>query len=292
MAYIRFSIKSVSASLTDNTIRITCTKTIDADSVTQESVILANKASHEIAYFSGIDVDEDTITLHLAKSPIVNSDYTLIVQDSIKDIVGESLISGLFRSVRFKSEITSTITLLTPADFEVVASPTFSWKEEGAAPVNRYRLQIAEENAFYNIVHDSVVEGKTQVELSGIKDGQYYIRIRAESGEDFGNWSDVHTFLIRNSQAEDGGSKEPPQKQTDTKETDKPEDPDDSKKTTDTGVEIVDDTDTDDTKKPEDAVLSLLTQPNNGVTPVNFSFIFDSDINQEGIDVSIIRSDF
>lgn len=286
MAYIQFSIKTVFASLKDKTLTLECTKEVDPDTVSTDSVILANKGSHEILLFEP-KVDGKLITLHLNKTPEVNSDYNLIVQDSIEDIAGERLESALFRKIQFESEITSSIQILSPADFEVIPSPTFKWKEIGDSPVNEFRIQVAKENAFYNILYDTTVTGKTEVDLPDLEDGQYYFHIRAEHGDDVGNWSDTRTFLIRSAtdKKEDSSSSDPEQTQP------AEEEPNDTSTTTDSGI-VIDDDITPEKKEATDTVLSLLSQPESGETPLAFSFLFDTDINPEGIGISVIRSDF
>jgi len=275
MAYIQFSIESIDTILKKQRIVIHFTHEVDEDTVSTESIIVANKETHEVMDFDAV-VDQKDVFINLRKAPKVNSIYTLIVQDSVENIVGERLESSLFRKVLFESDVTSTISVLSPASFEVIKTPVLKWEEHGDNPTRLYRIQIAKENAFYNIVYDSVVEGKNEYELADLPDGQYYLHIRSEQGEEYGDWSEVRTFVIR------GNINAAP------KEDDEPVAPPLAVVDDNTGIVIEDLT----KETPLVTQLKMTAQPDNGLTLPSFTFMFDDDINPEGIEVSVIRSDF
>lgn len=276
MAYIQFSIESIHTSLKEQSIKIHFTHEVDEDSVSTDTVIVANKETHEVMDFDVI-VDQKDVIIKLRKAPKVNSPYTLIVQDSVLNIVGDRLESSLFRKIEFASSVTSTVSILSPASFEVIKTPVFKWAEKASDPgelTGLYRIQIAEENAFYNICYDAVVEGKSEYECAGLADGQYYMHIRAERGEEYGDWSETRTFIVRGSEVI------PPQ-------DDSPA-PAPVTVSDETGIVIDDTTE----EVPLVTYIKLTGQPDNGVTPPSFNFMFDTDINPEGIEISVIRSDF
>lgn len=287
MAYIQFSVTSIETSLKDSSITICCSHDVDAATVTEDRIILTNKETHEVADYTA-DVDGKIITLKLRNNPKVNSTYNLIIQDTIKDIVDDPLEASLFRHIVFKSEVVSNVAILSPADFEVISSPSFKWKEtadKAEGLTGLYRLQIATENAFYHIECDTVITAQTeadlpnkvwecQTELASLDDGQHYVRIRPENGEEYGDWSPVRTFMLRKGEKKESD----PSPSSKEKETD------------DGGISFTDLTVAD---VKLEGTLTLIIQPENGETPEqSFTYLFDQAIDASNASATIIRSDF
>ena len=68
-------------------------------------------------------------------------------------------------------------------------------RDKRRKPVLEYRLQISDNINFNPIEIDTVVVNKQRIGFPKLKNQQqYYIRIRVESGNEFGKWSDVATF--------------------------------------------------------------------------------------------------
>lgn len=281
MAYIRFAVISVSTDLQTQSVYITFNKQLDTDTVTLTNLMIAsqhknNKASlglvTDLATFD-IDTTDDlkTIILRFHDTPEINTDYALLLREGIADLEGTSLEHTLFRYVRFESTITSKVNLISPANFEKVTDLTLTWEETGSELTNCYRVQVSTENVFHVILIDSVVSDKTSVSLSGqLGPGQYYYRIRPETTEEYGTWSEVRTFIIE-----------------DTDPIKTIQQPDETA-VVETDIEpVIEDWTTD---RPDR--ITLETGPDNGVTPLSFMFRFSEDIVSNTITVSVIRSDF
>ena len=271
MAEFKFSVLSINSSLKEQSVFIECALDIDEDSVNADNIILMNKETKAIALFDAI-VDGRIIQLKLRNWAAPNQKYTLIVQAGIKSVVGDTLESSLFRNFTFASEITTTASFLSPVNFETITDMNFSWAESGEKPIGDFYIEIASDNAFYNIVQKLAAPGIKNVTLADIPEGQYYARIRVQRGEQYGVWSDTITFVKK-------GSLAPVQPPTPTD----PESPGDE---TVLPVEIEDDT-----VIVKDTTIDTKAVPENGVTPLTFTFAFDEDISPEGIEISIIRSD-
>lgn len=274
MAYIKFCVIAVETSLRDQSVYITFNKEVDSDSLNYQNIILAcnNLVTSPLAAYDIIlGKDLKTLCLKFVDSPVVNQPYILILQDKILDLEGNNLDKSLFRNVTFKSSVTSSITINSPANFEVITSQTFSWTETGDNLVNSYRLQVSTDTGFHNLEVNSLIKDQTSVTLGApLKVGQYFFRVRAEQDNMFGVWSEIYTFLIQKS-SEDNEEK-PTDGSSATENDDVPVE--------DLVGDILDDK------------LVLLEQPSNGITPASFSFLFSDSLDPSDIKVSVIRSDF
>ena len=276
MAYIKFCIIAVETSLKDQSIYVTFNKEIDTDTISLQNVILAvnDTVTAPVANFQ-IIVNDDlkTVKLLLTDTPVVNLPYILVIRDTVKDLEGNNLDKSLFRNVTFKSNVTSDITVNNPANFEIITDQTFSWEETGDNPVNSYRLQVSSDTGFHNVQVDTLIKDKQSITLGAmLKPGQYFFRIRAEQGEEFGLWSQTRTFLVQQAdEYEEEGINDEQQESSNNEET------------------VVEDLVGD----IKDDRIVVEERPVNGVTPsTSFMFLLSEDISDEGITVSVIRSDF
>ena len=276
MAEMNFSIIAINASLKQKSVFIECALDIDEDTVSSSSVILLNKTTNSVELCDFV-VDGHIIQAKMKNDPQPGDTYTILVQGTIESVVGDKLESALFREFSFKSEVVSEVTLLSPANFERINKASFKWEEHGQALTNVYELQIAKENAFYNIVIQSTIADSTTFEAPELEAGQFYVRVRAIKGTEYGRWSEVSTFMFEKPAAVP--SNPDPAPASDDSDVivppAKPEDPD-------APVIIVD-----------DAVLTLNELPTNGVTPSgSFSFVFSEDIDIDNAEIRMYRSDF
>ena len=297
MAYIKFSITTIETDLKDQSIYINFNKEYDSDTISHESILIALKSesrNNTLLYDYDIIFSDDlkTVQLKFKSSPEVNSEYVLIIQNTILDLEGKALDKSLFRSVVFKSTVTSDIKLLSPTNFEVIKDKTFKWDEVGEEKFNFYRLQVSTDTNFYNILVDITISDKKEITLGQqIVPGQYFYRIRAEESENYGRWSETRTFLIN--QTEEIPEEVTPTEEPSTSENDdiSEEDPHTDDPITlhdnETGV-VIEDLVNEEQKLP----INIIDQPKNGETPASFSFMFDQNIDPNSIKVSVIRSDF
>ena len=275
MAYIKFCIVAVETSLKDQSIYVTFNKEIDTDTISLQNVVLAvnNTVTAPVTNFK-IIVGEDlkTVKLLLTESPTVNIPYVLVIRDTVQDLEGNNLDKSLFRNVMFNSNVTSEVTVNSPANFEIITDQTFSWKETGDNLVYSYRLQISSDTGFHNIQVDTLIKDKQSITLGAkLEPGQYFFRIRVEQGEEFGLWSQIRTFLVQQSNEYEEESVSEDQQDTEDTET------------------VIEDL----VRDIKDDRIIVEEGPVNGVTPTtSFTFLLSEDIKSEGITVSVIRSDF
>jgi len=274
MAYIKFCILAVETDLKEQSIIVQFNKQVDTDTVTPKNVYVTlneNNMSTTVPVDIIVDDSLQVLQIKFKETPIINQQYTLLIQDTVLDLEGNQLEYSLFRNVVFNSTVISDIELLSPSNYEVVKSVATSWEELGDSPVNRYRLQVSTDTAFHNIQVNSIVVGKTEVEFSTeLTKGQYFWRVRAETKDEYGSWSEIRTFLL---------STEPSEVGTITH--------DESDDIPDETAPIIEDL-----VSENENSLVLLQGPESGSTLQSFLFNFSEDIDISDMKVSIIRSDY
>jgi len=284
-----FSIVSVKTSLLDNAIIITFSKDIDPDSVSPDNIYVMNHDSRASVPFD-IEVDEDfvKITSKLGFEP--NTDYTILIQPGICDLVGTELSDPLIRQVHFGGDVTNTVKVVEPIDFEIVHEVALRWEEYDkkgklipAKDIkDAFEVQIAHENAFYNVVCSTItLAGDIDVSLKEpIEEGQYYFRVRARQGEQFGRWSNVGTFIFKKQEEKPAPEPTPIPPKDDEPVEDEPQ-----PERTDGGITIIDfATNKGVLEKPS---YSLTTEAGD----TNFQFMFDEPVDISDMKIQIRRSD-
>lgn len=201
--YREFGITKISTSLSEKNIHIEFSLDVDPDTVTSDTIAVMEKESRRILDFA-INTNRNIVVLTLNEWPKADTEYIIRIQSGIQSIVEDNLPDSLQRAIIFKSEVTSAIEIISPAQHEETESLLFSWREVKSddlesSLVYSYYLEVAKENAFYNIVRKTTVEGQQEIKLLGVEPGQYYVRIRAQKGASYGKWSETITFIVVNS---------------------------------------------------------------------------------------------
>ena len=253
--YLKFDVVSVATSLTDKKVFIEMSLDVDDATVSKSSITLCERLSGRLVDYDFV-VDNKIIELTLKDWPTPNIEHLLVVQSDILAVTEEPLTAALKRSIVFTSEITSSVIVTSPSNYEEINALALTWIEKpvdkDTAPTNSYYLEVASENTFYNVVRYSTVYGKTEILLSGVPDDQYYVRVRAQDGDQYGRWSDVITFLFK-----DG-----------------------------TIPVVVED----DPIFNQDLIITM--KPDNGVTPASFLIEFDEELDPSAaISVVVLRRD-
>lgn len=251
--YREFGIIGIYTNLVDRTIQIEFTLDLDPDSASLDSLVLCDKETARIIP-ANIAVSKKTITMHLQEWPEAEKEYLLRIQSGIRSIVDDELPDSLQRVIVFKSEVLSTVNIISPSHHEVLHELQIKWEEIGAegkedSLVSSYYLEIAKENAFYNIVRATEITDKQEIQLTDIEVGQYYLRIRAQKNGEYGRWSEIITFLIQEANEDEEVNEEP----------------------------IFEDE------------LELVSQPINGETPSSFIFVFDEEIDIENMPSIVVK---
>lgn len=255
--YQKFDLLGITASLKDKKVYIECTLDVDEDSVTVDTITLTGRGSNRIMIYDLV-VNGSIIELDLKEWPVPNVEYMLVVQTGIKSITDEPLSAALKRKIVFPSEITSTVVITSPSNYEEINTLNLVWTEKLAKEdmelVNSYYIEVAKENAFYNLVIATHVYDKNEISLADIPEGQYYVRMRAQEGDQYGRWSEVITFVYK--------SKKP---DIPTPNPDGDDDP------------------------VYDEKLIVVSGPINGETPTSFLIEFDEMLDIEGIEIIVTR---
>lgn len=278
MSEYRFGITGINADLHTQDIEIAFSLHLDEDTLSAQNIILTvnDKGAQRVVPFELL-VDERVVTLHLNEWAVPNQEYTLLIQPGVESVTGERLDSAVVRNFIFTSAVSSEVEIANPADFEKVSLIHIDWAETGKSPTGNYYLEIAQDAAFYNIVRKTETSN-TAYDTGDLDAGQYFVRVRAQNSEqDYGCWSDVHTFLYAPVSSDDGAIVPP-----DDSGADDDGSTSDDTTPSDGPVVIID--------KPDS--FTIQTVPDNGITPPHFDFVFSSNINITGAKVEITREAF
>lgn len=197
--YNEFSIESVLTVLPLKKVVITTNFTIDAETVNHSSVRLVRISDASLEEYK-IDVNEKTIELTLTNDlEKENAKFMLIIR-KIKDKLGRNLSAMFNKEISFEPAYKKILKITSPSDGITLRSLDVDIKLEAASgetEESKHRIEVSSDMAFYNVTNSILID-ELETRVTVPKDGQYYIRSRAESetGECFGLWSDVKTFNV------------------------------------------------------------------------------------------------
>lgn len=197
--YKEFALVDMEVNPTEKQIKLFFTGNVDPDTINSDTIAMVHAESQKIHRLK-FRTSKKIVIITVLDEINPGEEYRLDINKTIKDIVGAKLQSSLIRHVYFNTNIYSNVRILSPANYELVDG-TFmcEWQEilrdKRRKPILEYRLQIADNINFNPIEIDTVVVNKQRIGFPKLKNQQqYYIRIRVESGNEFGKWSDVATF--------------------------------------------------------------------------------------------------
>lgn len=197
--YKEFALVDMEVNPTEKQIKLFFTGNVDPDTINSDTIAMVHAESQKIHRLK-FRTSKKVVIITVLDEINPGEEYRLDINKTIKDIVGANLQSSLIRHVYFNTNIYSNVRILSPANHELVDG-TFmcEWQEilrdKRRKPILEYRLQIADNINFNPIEIDTVVVNKQRIGFPKLKNQQqYYIRIRVESGNEFGKWSDVATF--------------------------------------------------------------------------------------------------
>lgn len=197
--YKEFALVDMEVNPTEKQIKLFFTGNVDPDTINSDTIAMVHAESQKIHRLK-FRTSKKIAIITVLDEINPGEEYRLDINKTIKDIVGAKLQSSLIRHVYFNTNIYSNVRILSPANHELVDG-TFmcEWQEilrdKRRKPILEYRLQIADNINFNPIEIDTVVVNKQRIGFPKLKNQQqYYIRIRVESGNEFGKWSDVATF--------------------------------------------------------------------------------------------------
>lgn len=253
-----FTVNEINTEMRNKTITVNFAYDIDPASINDSTIQIRMRNSNEPVDYKA-NVEGRVVHIVLLNWPEPNQEYILRIE-KLKDILGNELESAARRKVTFKSNICSTINIISPSFNELLNDIYIKWEEiksdESHQLVNSYLIEIATDTNFYKLANSSYVQDKQEIILNDLSDGQYFLRIRAQKDDQYGFWSETVSFIVKN------------------KKEELPQD-----KTDDDPIFI----------KP----IQMLCYPTNGETPESFLFEFDCPIDSDFLDdIIVIRKEF
>lgn len=260
--YQEFAVSTIDTDIRVKTITINFSHDIDPASIDDSTIQIINRKTRDLMDYH-FEVNGKAISIKLMEWPFPNQEYILKVE-KLKNILGDTLVSGIRKKIIFESSLCSTIEIIKPAFNEVVDEIIVQWKEIKQDPkqdyVNSYYVEISSEANFYNIAYESIITDQDTIKFPSPKKGQYFVRCRVQKDDQYGFWSETITFLIDNTPAE-------------------PETIFDPEEDIDEPIFLED--------------IHIVTSPRNGETPKSILIEFDCEIDSDFLDnIVIIRRDY
>ena len=239
---------------------LTFTLDIDEDTVNDGSIYITKTEAgmQPLLMNAGIEsfsADGQSVTMKYHDFD-VNTKYEIHVTRKVKSIMDDPLEIEFVKQFVLPSSVDSTVKILSPVDFESVKKLELKLQETAGKSKktwNNFQVQVAVDVNFLDIALDTMLTDKVEAEFEDLKPArQYFLRARAVSGKEHGNWSDPVTFALQESVPVIPGAEPKPEKKDD-----------------DVPLIVGD--------------LELVGFPENGKTPQSFFFEFDDDLDEESI---------
>ena len=190
-----FCITSIFTDLSLRKVVIETNFKVDERTVNLETVQFVSCKSGLLENYK-LQVEDKNIVLTLNEWPSLEEEYMIKITD-IKDLLDRSLNSPVSKKIVFVTDIKSKVKVVKPVDNETLTTNTIEIEIKAISEEEQdlnYRFEISSDVAFFNIV-ETVVTKELATKVS-LKDGQYYLRTRAENEKDCGDWSEVINFLV------------------------------------------------------------------------------------------------
>lgn len=279
----KFQLLSVKPILKDKLIHLIFSLDLDEDTIPDNVYLMQEKPRRHVSCETV--VSGRTLDLRLKEWPVPNSTYSLIIEPGkIFSITENPLEDFLPIHFSFKSEVTSTVKIISPTNFEEITGDLkVTWQESGANPTLKYYVEVATENIFQNLVFKTAIDktinpdadNKYTFVLSSITEpGQYFIRVRAENNKEYGKWSEVISIVLPKEKTV------VPNPQPEEKEKPK-------------GPEILDLTKQENKKPLEPSIVETAKKViYQDELPKSFDIVFSIPVNIEDAKVKIERREF
>ena len=286
-----FNLLSIQSDASEKRIDLTFNFDIRPETVKGDSLVITRAQDDKHIPFR-YTVVNDLIRLDFDDWFTPNVEYFIVISKEIQNIIGHTLLHTIRRRLVFKTEITNKVKITSPYMYEKIDTLHFVLEDNGDIPCDRYYVEIAPENRFYNPIYKAEADGtEFEFHIPELKPGQYYIRVRAQQGEEYGPWSPVATFIYKEEPEPEfpiqpvGGDKDMPGAFDDLYNA---------------RTEILDENILAEQEETAEVIeveqdLEILAYPENGITPSNrqFVFEFDKEIDPDLIEsVIVIRKDF
>lgn len=197
--YNEFSIESILTVLSLKKVIIKTNFSIDEGTVNHSSVQIVRISDATLEDYT-IEVKEKTIELTLKNDPGQDNKKLLLRIRKVKDKLGRLLSAPVSKELSFEPEYKKILKIISPLDGTTLRSLDVDIKLEAASgetEESKYRIEVSSDTAFFNI-KNSILVDELETRITVPEDGQYYMRVRAESETEdcFGIWSEPITLVV------------------------------------------------------------------------------------------------
>lgn len=202
VSYSDFSVQEIITDKSEQTVIVKTNFKVDPESVTMDNVTLYNYDEAKLENYS-MSVDNKDIIIKLADPP-QDIRYYLKIKN-IKDALSRTLKTAINEYITFYLDVKTKVEILSPRSRETLNTKTVSirLKAVNPEPDTAFHIEIAADNVFFKDLHSldipsAQLDENNEIEINTVVDreGQIYIRARAEVDELPGDWSKTICFNI------------------------------------------------------------------------------------------------
>ena len=199
--YNEFSIQEVIPDLSNKRLIIITNFKVDPQTILPTNIALYNYDRTSLETYQLIP-DNKNIFVVMNDYPTNDTRYYLKIKD-LRDALGRTLKTEFNDYIIFKNEVKTKLEIVSPKSRETVKSRVIPMKikvtELDEEKATTCRIEFSSDNIFYNIlntVEQDIVNGEVSIDTTIEREGQIYVRARAERDNLVGDWSETICFNI------------------------------------------------------------------------------------------------
>ena len=199
--YNEFSIQEVIPDLSNKRLIIITNFKVDPQTILPTNIALYNYDLTSLETYQLIP-DNKNIFVVMNDYPTNDTRYYLKIKD-LRDALGRTLKTEFNDYIIFKNEVKTKLEIVSPKSRETVKSRVIPMKikvtELDEEKATTCRIEFSSDNIFYNIlntVEQDIVNGEVSIDTTIEREGQIYVRARAERDNLVGDWSETICFNI------------------------------------------------------------------------------------------------
>ena len=199
--YNEFSIQEVIPDLSNKRLIIITNFKVDPQTILPTNIALYNYDRTSLETYQLIP-DNKNIFVVMNDYPTSDTRYYLKIKD-LRDALGRTLKTEFNDYIVFKNEVKTKLEIVSPKSRETVKSRIIPMKikvtELDEEKATTCRIEFSSDNIFYNIlntVEQDIVNGEVSIDTTIEREGQIYVRARAERDNLVGDWSETICFNI------------------------------------------------------------------------------------------------
>lgn len=199
--YNEFSIQEVIPDLSNKRLIIITNFKVDPQTILPTNIALYNYDQTSLETYQLIP-DNKNIFVVMNDYPTSDTRYYLKIKD-LRDALGRTLKTEFNDYIVFKNEVKTKLEIVSPKSRETVKSRVIPMKikvtELDEEKATTCRIEFSSDNIFYNIlntVEQDIVNGEVSIDTTIEREGQIYVRARAERDNLVGDWSETICFNI------------------------------------------------------------------------------------------------